>query len=74
MSCQNRDMKNMHSYCRPLRTERTQFDKELQNMWCPNCCGPTGPQANVPSPNRSRYTSAKEEKDFRGNVKVSGVY
>jgi hypothetical protein len=63
---------NYQNYCNELRPDRTQFDKDLQNMWCPSCCvkvvspsGPTGP---------SGRGGAKEESDVRGNVKVAGVY
>ena len=64
---------NYQNYCNELRPERTQFDKDLQNMWCPSCCvkvvspsGPTGPS--------SGGRVAREESDQRGNVKVAGIY
>lgn len=74
MSCQNRDMKNLNNYCKPVRSERTQFDKDLQNLWCSSCCGQTGPVGPAQTPNRKRYTSATEEKDSQNRPKVSGVY
>ena len=69
-------MRKYENYCSSVRPERTQFDKELQNMWCPSCCGPTGPTGPTgPSygPNSARYSSAVEDMDFRGNVNVAGV-
>ena len=69
------DKEGMSNYCGTYRSERTQFDKQLQTMWCPSCCGPTGPTgANVMAgQNTKRYSSAVQDKDFRGNVKVAGV-
>lgn len=64
------------NYCNDVRPERTQFDKDLQNMWCPSCCenanvvspsGPTGPTGG------SRYGNAVEDVDQRG-VRVAGIY
>jgi hypothetical protein len=64
------------NYCNDVRPERTQFDKDLQNMWCPSCCvkvvspsGPTG--ATGPS---GYERSAVEDVDQRGAVKVAGIY
>lgn len=63
------------NYCKDLRPDRTQFDKDLQNMWCPSCCvnvvSPTGPTG--PNGSSSRYGNAVEDVDQRG-VKVAGVY
>lgn len=70
----------MSNYCGTYRSERTQFDKQLQTMWCPSCCGPTGPTGPsgptvMAGQNTKRYSSAVQDKDkdFRGNVKVAGV-
>ena len=71
--CMDRGMKSMNNYCNDVRPDRTQFDKELQNMCCPSCCGPTGP-TGPKSQNTVRYSSARQDIDFRGNVKVSGIY
>ena len=70
----DRGMRSMNNYCNDVRPERTQFDKDLQNMWCPSCCGPTGPTGPNQTQNTARYSSSVEDMDFRGNVKVSGVY
>ena len=72
------DKEGMSNYCGSYRSERTQFDKQLQTMWCPSCSGPTGPTGptgpNVMGgQNTKRYSSAVQDKDFRGNVKVAGV-
>jgi len=72
--CMDRGMRSMNNYCNDVRPDRTQFDKDLQNMWCPSCCGPTGPTGPNQSQNTARYSSSVEDNDFRGNVKVSGVY
>jgi len=51
-------------------------------MWCPSCCGPsgptgpmgaTGPMGGLMVAAPSRYGSAREDIDFRGNLKVAGV-
>lgn len=70
----DRGMRSMNNYCNDVRPERTQFDKDLQNMWCPSCCGPTGPTGPNQTQNTARYSSSGQDIDFRGNVKVSGVY
>jgi len=70
------NMKRYQNYCNDVRVDRTQFDKDLQNMWCPSCCGsvPTGPTGPMPTtPNSVRYNSASEDRDYRGNVNVAGV-
>ena len=72
------DKEGMSNYCGTYRSERTQFDKQLQTMWCPSCCGPTGPTGptgtNVMAgKNTKRYSSAVQDSDFRGNIKVAGV-
>lgn len=73
--CMDRGMRTMNSYCNDVRPERTQFDKDLQNMWCPSCCGPTGPTGPNQSQNSARYTNSNgQDLDFRGNLKVSGIY
>ena len=71
--CMDRGMRSMNNYCNDVRPDRTQFDKELQNMWCPSCCGPTGP-TGTKSQNTVRYSSSRQYIDFRGNVKISGIY
>jgi hypothetical protein len=81
-SQQNMIERSMKNYCGDVRSDRTQFDKDLQNMWCPSCCGPsgptgpmgaTGPMGGLMVAAPSRYGSAREDIDFRGNLKVAGV-
>lgn len=68
------DMIGLNNYCGNPRPERTQFDKQLQSMWCPSCCSPSGPTgSNMAGPNTKRYSSAVQDTDFRGNVRVAGV-
>ena len=62
------------NYCNEVRPQRTQFDKDLQNMWCPSCCpGVVVPPTGPTGPNGGRYSNAVEDVDNRG-VKVAGVY
>lgn len=68
------------NYCDDVRPMRTQFDKDLQNMWCPSCCpnvnlvSPSGPTGPVGVMAGGRYGNAVEDVNQRGEVKVAGVY
>jgi hypothetical protein len=77
-SQQNMMEQGMKNYCGDVRSDRTQFDKDLQNMWCPSCCAPSGPTGPMGATGPdgampSRYGSSRQDIDFRGNVKVAGV-
>ncbi|NDB84789.1 MAG: hypothetical protein EB127_19090 [Alphaproteobacteria bacterium] len=43
-------MMNYQNYCKDLRPQRTQFDKDMQNMWCSSCCGVVNPTTAPPLP------------------------
>ena len=61
------------NYCDDVRPDRTQFDKDLQNMWCPSCCVNVASPSGPTGPNGGRYGNAVEDVDQRG-VRVAGIY